>query len=244
MVAALLTASAIPATAADTNLPTETVIVSSNSLAGVWKITMPQWFQRAAIGKTEWGPAIDAFCRVEEIRAALTIHCPGLHLSGKLIDRGSVSIDRGAIRLIWGSAFKRLGIAGALRSVSSFDGTFFFERLGISSDAPFKSVGEKLSLSTNAPDRGGKSGLLARLFRQMTQGAPTEPVDTQAQIMRFPTPDELRPLGAIQAMIYLGEKTHTGERPYSVYDVEFSGGNLICELRQRDDNALDGFICG
>ena len=62
--------------------------------------------------------------------------------------------------------------------------------------------------------------------------------------MRFPRPDELRPLGAIQAMIYLGEKTHTGERPYSVYDVEFSNGNLICELRQRDDGALDGFICG
>ena len=61
--------------------------------------------------------------------------------------------------------------------------------------------------------------------------------------MRFPTSDQLRPLGAIQAMIYLGEKTLTGERPYSVYDVEFSNGNLICELRQRDDT-LDGFICG
>jgi len=71
-----------------------------------------------------------------------------------------------------------------------------------------------------------------------------EPVDAQAQTMRFPTPDQLSPLGTIQATIYLGEKTFRGERPYSVYDVEFSNGNLICELRQRDDNALDGFICG
>ncbi len=86
--------------------------------------------------------------------------------------------------------------------------------------------------------------MLARLLQKMTQGAPTEPVDAQAQIMRFPTPDELRPLGMIQATIYLGEKTFSGERPYSVYDVEFSDGNLICELRQRDDNVLDGFICG
>src|SRR6185437_17080609 len=109
------------------------------------------------------------------------------------------------------------------------------------SDAPLKSMGQKLSLSTKAPDRAGRSGLLAQLLQQ---GAPPEPVDAQAHTMRFPTPDQLRPLGAVQAMIYLGEKTHTGDRPYSVYDVEFSNGNLICELRQRDDNALDGFICG
>jgi hypothetical protein len=243
-IAALLTALAVPAAAADTNLSTETVTVSSNSLAGVWKITMPEGFKLAAIGKTEWGPAIDAFCRVEDINAAPKIHCPGLGMSGKLIDRGSVSINNGAIRLIWGTAFKRLGIAGTTRSASNFDGTFFVERLGISSDAPFKSVGEKLSLSINAPDKAGKSALLARLIQQLTQGAPTEPVDTLAHTMRFPTPDQLRPLGAMQATIYLGEKILTKERPYSVYDVEFSNGNLICELRQRDDNALDGFICG
>jgi hypothetical protein len=244
IIAALLTALAIPAAAADTSLPTETVTVSSKSLAGVWKITVPEGFKLAVVGKTEWGPAIDAFCRIEDIRAALTIHCPGLHFSSKFIDRGSVSVDKGAIRLVWGSAFKRLGMAGTLRSVSNFDGTFFVERLGISSDAPFRSVGEKLSLSTNAPDRGGKSALLARLLQQMTQGAPTELVDARAQTMRFPKPDQLRPLGAMQATIYLGELILTGERPYSVYDVEFSNGNLICELRQRDDNTLDGFICG
>jgi len=90
IIAALLTALAIPAAAADTSLPTETVTVSSKSLAGVWKITMPEGW--AGFGKTEWGPAIDAFCRIEDIRAALTIHCPGLRFSGKLIDRGSVSI--------------------------------------------------------------------------------------------------------------------------------------------------------
>ena len=244
IIAALLTALAIPAIAADTNLPTETVTVSSNSLIGVWKITMPEGFKSAVLGKTEWGPAIDAFCRVEDIRAALTIHCPGLGMSGKFIDRGSVSIDGGTIRLIWGSAFKRLGIAGTLRSVSSFDGTFFVERLGVPSDAPFKSVGEKLSLSESTSDRAGKSALLTRLLGQLVQGAPAEPLDAHAQTIRFPRPDELRPLGAIQAMIYLGEKAHTGDHPYSVYDVEFYNGNLICELRQRDDNTLDGFICG
>jgi hypothetical protein len=243
IIAALLTALAIPAAGADTSLPTETVTVSSDSLAGVWKITMPEGWS-GVIGKTEWGPAIDAFCRVEDIRAVLTIHCAGLSISGKFIDRGSVSIGGGTVRLILGSAFKRLGMVGALHSASNFDGTFFVERLGISSDAPFKSVGQKLSLSTNAPDGAGRSGLLAKLLQQVMRGAPTEPVDAQVRTMRFPTPDQLRPLGAIQAMIYLGEKTHTGDRPYSAYDVEFSNGNLICELRQRDDKTLDGFICG
>jgi hypothetical protein len=243
IIAALLTVLAAPAIAADTNLPTETVTVISNSLAGVWKITVPERLKFAVLGKTEWGPAIEAFCRVEDIRAALTIHCPGLHMSGKFIDRGSVSIDGSTIRLIWGSTFKRLGIAGTLHSVSNFDGTFFVEQLGMSSDAPFKSVGEKLSLSENTPDKAGRSALLARLLQQLVRGAPAEPLDAHAQTIRFPRPDELRPLGAIQAMIYLGEKTHTGERPYSVYDVEFHNGNLICELRQRDDT-LDGFICG
>jgi hypothetical protein len=244
IIAALLTGLAIPAIAADTNSPIETVTVISNSLTGVWKITVPEGFKSAVLGKTEWGPAIDAFCRVEDIHAALTIHCPGLSMSGKLVDRGSVSIDGGTTRLIWGSAFKRFGMAGTLRSVSNFDGTFFVERLGMSSDAPFTSGGEKLSLSTNAPDKAGRSSLLARLLQQMMQGVPTEPADTFARDLRFPTPDQLRPLGAIQAIIYLGEKTHTGDRPYNVYDVEFSSGNLICELRQRDDNVLDGFICG
>jgi hypothetical protein len=244
IIAGLLMALAIPAMAADTTLPTETVTVSSNSLAGIWKITMPEGFKSAILGKTEWGPATDAFCRVEDIRAALTIHCAGLNISGELIDRGAVSIDGRTIRLIWGSAFKRLGMVGTLRSVANFDGAFFVERFGISSDAPFKSSGEKLSLSTNAPDRAGKSDLLARLLQQMMQGAPTEPVDAHAHTMRFPSPDQLRSLGAIQATIYLGEKAFATGRPYSVYDVEFSDGNLICELRQRDDNVLDGFICG
>ena len=238
IIAALLTGLAVPAIAADTNLPTETVTAISNTLTGVWKITMPEGFKAAVLGKTEWGPAIDAFCRVEDIRAQLTVHCPGLHMRDKLIDRGSVSIDGGTIRLIWGSAFKRLGIAGKLRSVSNFDGTFFVERLGISSDAPFKSVGEKLSLSENTPDKAGRSALLARLLQQLVQGAPAEPLDAHAQTMRFPRPDELRPLGAIQAMIYLGEKTLTGERPYSVYDVEFSNGNLICEFLIQVDHKL------
>ena len=119
IIAALLTALASPAMAAD--LPTETVTVASKSLAGVWKITMPEGWKLAALGKTEWGPAIDAFCRVEDIRAQLTVHCPGLHMRDKLIDRGSVSIDRGTVSLIWGSAFSRVGIAGALRSVSNFE---------------------------------------------------------------------------------------------------------------------------
>lgn len=243
-IVALLTALVVPGTAAaDTNLPTESVTVSSDSLAGVWKIAMPEGWS-GAFGKTEWGPAIDAFCRVEDIRAALTIHCAGLSISGKFVDRGSVSLDRGTIRLIWGSAFRRLGMVGTLHSASNFDGTFFVERLGIASDAPFKSLGQKLSLSTKAPDAAGRAGLLARLLQQMMQGAPSEPVDAQAHTFRFPTPDQLRPLGAIQAVVYLGEKAHTGERPYSVYDVEFSDGSLICELRQRDDKALDGFICG
>jgi hypothetical protein len=241
IIAALLTALAIPATAADTNLPTESVTVSNTSLTGVWKITVPEGFRGVV---PDWGPAVDAFCRVEEIGAALTIHCPGLNMSGKFIDRGTVAIDGGTIRLIWGSAFKRLGMVGALHSASSFDGTFFLERLGLSSEAPFKSRAQKLSLSTHAPDTAGRAGLLAQLLRQMMQGAPIETVDAQAHTMRLATPDQLRPLGTIQAMVYLGELTLTGERPYSVYDVEFSDGNLICEVRQRDDNVLDGFICG
>jgi hypothetical protein len=57
IIAALLTALAIPAAGGDTSLPTETVTVSSDSLAGVWKITMPEGWS-GVIGKTEWGPAM------------------------------------------------------------------------------------------------------------------------------------------------------------------------------------------
>lgn len=222
----------------------EAVTVTNNSLAGVWKIVMPEGFKGALLGKTEWGQAIDAYCRIEEIHAVLTVHCPGLGMTGTFIDRGAVTIDRSHIRIIWGSTFRRMGISGTLRSTSEFDGTFFIERLGMSSDAPIQTAGRKLSLSESTGDKAGRSALLARLLQQLAQGAPTEALDTHAKTMRFPTPDELRPLGSIQTMIYLGEMTNTGDRPYSVYDVEFSNGNLICELRQSGDNTLDGFLCG
>jgi hypothetical protein len=236
----------LPAVAlAQDALPIETIESDGlDSLTGVWKITMPEGFKASLFGKTEWGPTIEDYCRFEEIGAALTFHCPGLRLGGKYVSRGTVTLDKGHIRLIFGSAFMRFGMVGTLHSDAKFDGTFFIEYVGISSDAPAKSVGEKMSLSETTPDKAGKSALLARLFQQMAQGGPTEPFDAHAMTMRFLKPDDLHPLGTIQTIIYLGEVAPGTERPSSVYDVEFANGNLICQLRQRDDNTLDYFDCG
>jgi hypothetical protein len=233
---------AVSAAPAQIGLPTESVIVSNDSLSGIWKIRMPEGWKAGVLGKTEWGAPTDKYCRIEEFGGALTIHCPGLRLSATFIDRGIITIAGNGIRLVWGSRIRRAGLIGTVRSNSAIEGTFFIEYFGISSDDPAKLTATKLSLSESTPDKAGKAAFLGRLIEQLAQGTP--PVDTGAGLIRFPTPDQLRPLGPVQTMIYLGEFAPSTDRPYDVYDVEFSGGNLICELRQRADDTIDGFVCG
>ncbi len=236
---------AIPAMAADT----ETVTVENASIIGVWKINLPQSFSFHLLGKTEWGPMVDQFCQMEEIRRELTVHCLGFRINRQDVSRGSLSIKGNRIRMAWGSMMLYFAMNGTLRSAGQFEGTVSVQALGISSDAPDKATGTRLSLSANAPDTGGKSGLLARVLQEMADGVFVVPSDANADQIKILKPETLRPMGAIQSIIYLGETVFKNTAPpvpdsHSVYDVEFENGHLICGLHRRADGGLDNFDCG
>jgi hypothetical protein len=246
MVNAVALLALLPVTAAAQQqgaLPMESVSVEDGGLAGAWKLRIPAGFRGSffLLGSTQWSPMVDVFCRIEK-GPTLSIHCPGLRLGGNLISRGAVTINGNRIRMVWGAG-ARFGLEGTLRPAAQFEGKFFIENFLSRSNAPEIATGSKLTLAANVPDLGGKSALLGRLLGEMAQGAvPTWSLDANATV-RIPTPEMLQPLGAVQAILYLGEKNLPEEAPYSAYDVEFSNGNLICELRERGD-AVNWFDCG
>jgi hypothetical protein len=73
------------------------------------------------------------------------------------------------------------------------------------------------------------------------------------------TSDEIRSLGKVEAVLYLGEGSTVrpifsdagAVRPasslfafaFSAYQVEFTNGQRLCGIHQRADGVLDGFVC-
>jgi len=142
---------------------------------------------------------------------------------------------------------------GTLQSSTQFTGNIALKLSGIRYDDPEQSIATKRTLSKAAPDEAGKSALLARLLSEMAKGLPLERPAEQSGNVELLTPEALRPLGAAQTVIYLGEfakpvGTKSDGSPqyfinFSVYDVEFVNGNRLCGLHQRDDGVLDGLLC-
>lgn len=243
---------AAPALCAEVPGPTETISVNGASLVGIWKFSAPQSVDFAFLSKAKWGANGDAFCQIEEINAELSVHCLGLRIARKDVSRGTMRVKGNSLRMIWESNLFHLGINGTFQSADQFEGIFFAQFLGISDDAPDKATGARLILSADAPDKGGKADLLARMLKEMATGSLTVPLDTSglaltgkanASYIKILKPDTLGSLGSIQSIIYLGE-TDRREASISNYDVEFSNGHLICGLHQAADSRLDQFDCG
>ena len=59
-------------------------------------------------------------------------------------------------------------------------------------------------------------------------------------------PIERQALGAIQAVIYLGQTATVGAKTahvFNVYQVEFSSGERLCVWHHRDETAMGGVVC-
>jgi hypothetical protein len=240
----LLLIFAVPALGDDITQPVESVTVNNDSLAGIWKFTMPLGFDFSFFHKTKWGPQGDAFCQIEEIQKKLTVHCLGFRLGVKDVSHGSLSMKGRNLRMVWGSARFYAAINGTQQSATQFDGIFSVQALGVSDDAPDKVVGTKLALVPSAPDKGEKLHLVALILDGMAKGALTVPLDPKATGVRILNPDTLRQLGDVRSIIYVGEKGNANTALGSVYDIEFANGHLICSLHQTADNKLDQFDCG
>jgi hypothetical protein len=235
------------AMAADTALPTETVVVDGNALVGVWRVDYPTWGRINLWGHASWGALQGNFCRVEQAKDGLRTNCfpnPG--------DDGTVSVDGTHFHMAWGSMMARLYMDGGMTTATAFDGHWGIKLSGLAIENPNLSHGEKLSLSAAAPDGGGSGILLTHLLDVARAGPLKEIIDVKSPFVQPPQTASLSPLGAIEAVIFLGIlpkhlPPDSKEAPqadfFHVYDVEFANGHRLCGLRQRDDGVVDAFRC-
>ena len=223
--------------------PVETVVVSASALAGVWKITRPNYVaKRGFFSALEWGPMRPTYCRFEQTGGDLTGRC----LPGGAV--WTTTIADGHIHLAFGTMMARFIIDGTLQSATHFIGTNTIKLSGIGFDAPTPSEGDKLTVSETTSDKGGKVALLRTI---LTSGMPNVPHDDAAIKKMNPNLSAVPQMGQVRAIAYLGPmaKPQRPDQPetdldfFSVYAVEFDSGERICGLHQRADGVLDAFLC-
>lgn len=205
--------------------PSESITVNAEAVTGAWTITRPTYIaKRSLFGAIEFGPPAPGFCRVERQEDEFAFHCLG-H------GEGTVHLEGRNIRFAWGSLLARVAMEGVLQSDNSFSGKVSFKLAGITAvDSGFSS-GSKLDLSRPAPDTGNVAQLLRTAIGKdgIIAGAG---------------------LGGIQALIPLGHQDSfappdqaAGKDYFTVYAVEFEGGERICGVHQDGDDGLGEFQC-
>lgn len=204
----------------------ESISVETKSIEGVWEIT---------------GPQNNVFCRIvrddEDLAGYCTIFGP---------TKGSVEIKDGRIHMAFGSMALRLVIDGPMQPGNRFTGRLAAKIMGVSRVSPGILSGSKMTISDAVPDRGGQAGLLRHLLEEMRLGKPTETfLATGPAPIAMLVPATLHTLGDTEAIIHIGSMfTGTaGSLHAQVYVVEFTNGERICSLNQRNDGALDHFQC-
>lgn len=202
--------------------PVEQVVVEKQrGLDGLWQIETPKstairGFFRAA----EFGPMRPLYCRIENED---TIYC----LNGGYSAKGSVTRDGDQVHIAWGMMMARFVIDAALKD-DTLTGTFTFKISGISHDAPTPSHSNRIAAGGPASAQG------TALLAQFKQSRAALPRTTDA-------------LGAIEHVTWLGASAGLdnsgGNDFFSVYSVEFSGGQRICASHPEADGSLKIFQC-
>lgn len=238
----------------------ETITVETDKLAGLWRISMP------AGGNVDWrmnvtfGPMRDTFCRLEGPRGALKAYCL-MQLTYKS-DVGNVSVEGDHVHIAWGSMMLRVTADGTMQPAGGFTGYYTLKASGIGIRAPEQMSAAKISLAQDAPDPGGKSVALTKVLTGLADDAPLASLAQLWGKPEPPTANELRGLGAIQTVAWLGHTPTSEDRLASrptdqrareaaqvndyvldVYAVEFANGERICGVHQRPDAVIDGLVC-
>jgi hypothetical protein len=214
---------------------TESITVNASALVGVWKITRPTYVaKRGIFAAIEFGPPLPGFCRIEQSKDELAVHCLA-HGSG------TARLDGPNIHFARGGMIARIVIDGVLQADKSFAGHEVFKLAGITIADTNLSSGAKLDLST--PQSGPPDSLLRGAI---ANGLRQTPHDIAVKDSPALTVD----LGAVQAVVWLGyqDKFAPPGQPnikdyFSVYAVEFDHGERICGLHRRADGVLDAFQC-
>lgn len=245
----------------------ETVEVDGKeTLSGLWKVSFPAGISGYVPGRGRVISAgMESFCRLQQTGKKVSAIC----LPGWGPDGGDGDLDGQDLHLAWGAALSRAIIDAkiARASVRAFDGVFALKVVGIRHDAPTPASARKLVLDPAPQDTAGKAGLLTQTLEELAAGAIAAPHDADIALNfgvafggnKPNTPEEIRSLGKVEAVLYLGEGSTVrpifsdagATRPalsfpvfaFSAYQVEFTNGERLCGIHQRADGVMDGFLC-
>jgi hypothetical protein len=236
------------AAAGDADPNPEAVLVEGGALDGVWSILIPSEMG-TDFRSAHFGPLTKKLCRFEGKKDHITVRCFGPYYYAR---EGTAEIDASSVHLAWGSALARFVIDATLDTPFHFKGTFSFKVMGIRYDDSEAITGKKIQFPKAVVDDAGKEALLTQSLQQLSDGALVAPHDDAAMKKNLGdakavTADELRVLGAIQTVRYVGKtaRAANGKFPdfFSVYQVEFASGERLCGLHQRANGVLDALIC-
>jgi hypothetical protein len=245
----------------------ETVEVDGKeTLSGLWKVSFPAGIIGYMPGRGRLiSAAVESFCRLEQTGENVSAIC----LPGWGPDSGDGALDGKDLHLAWGIALFRCVLDAKIESASAraFNGVFAAKVFGIRHDAPIPASARKLVLDPRTPDTAGMAKLLTQTLEELVAGAIVTP-HAADMVINFGqgitgykpnTPEEIRRLGKVEAVLYLGEGSTVRPRfsdvdtthrlpafpvlAFSAYQVEFTNGERLCGIHQREDGVLDGFVC-
>lgn len=215
--------------------PSEAVRVESNAIDGIWAINTPSEISIDFTQSAHFGPMEKRFCRVETKGHTTAIRCvaPDFYLL-----EGTAQVEEGKVHLAWGSALARYVIDATLDDPFHMTGTFAVKVMGIKHDAPELSTAEKIHATNAVADSSADGSLITTSLQQLANGA---------KLAGNVSSSELRALGGVQAVVYLGKTGRSANEKksyfYSVYQVEFSSGERLCGLHQTDQGVADKLTC-
>lgn len=241
-------------------------VEGTETLTGLWKISFPAGASGYMPGRGRLiSTAVESFCRLQQNVEIVSAIC----LPGWGPDSGDGELHGKDLHLAWGTALARAVIDAKIESASfrTFTGVFAVKIFGIRHDAPTPASARKLAPDPKAPDLAGRTKLLTHTLEELAAGTIITPHDADMVLNFGPgmtgykrdTPEAIRSLGKVEAVLYLGEGSTVRPRftelnpappvpalavfAFSAYQVEFSNGERLCGIHQRDDGVLDGFVC-
>lgn len=224
----------------------ETIQVDGEGLTGIWRISSPESIFVGIPGGVSFGPPQDHFCRTERSKDGFDVHCLGWDFRNF---HGHGTLKNGKVHLAGGPMLLRFVIDGDLSSADGFTGRFGVKVFGIRVDDDEAVSGRKVVPAPDAQDPAGQSKALADTLAAIAAGGDALPAASKrngANRERL-TASWMNGLGAVQAVIYLGEgaKPHDPKMqgtPVSVYDVEFERGERLCAV-DANGGVATGIVC-
>ncbi len=250
----------------------ETVTVTAESLPGLWKIGFPAWTYSDFLHYT-FGPVHDDFCRLDGTRDNLTLACLYVRWrAGGKAQPGAVKLSGNTLHIAWNSLMVQGTLDLTKQPSGIFTGYYTTRFLFVPFRAPEQSSASKFVLSDDMPDTDGKGPVLEQLLNAIAQGTDVNSMTQLREGVVPPTTEDLRPLGRLARVVFLGRTPSSAEEAAlykdfprkedeaedsaappkpppsdadasSVYAAEFDNGERLCALYQRPDGVVEDLRC-